>query len=53
MSKLVSFIIPVYHNEGTLTIISSQITNLMTKELPQLDFEIIFINDGSTDGVMG
>ena len=50
MSKLVSFIIPVYHNEGTLTIISSQITNLMTKELPQLDFEIIFINDGSTDG---
>jgi len=48
--KLISIVIPVYRNEGTLVLSYNQIClefNIMPNK--ELDFEIIFVNDGSDD----
>lgn len=47
MKKLISFVIPVYNEEESLKILCDRIY----ENIPQgYDKEIIFVNDGSTDG---
>jgi len=48
--KLLSFILPVYRNQGSIKITCNQINELITGTHKLLDYEIIFINDGSDDG---
>lgn len=52
MKKLISFSIPVYNNFGSLALSHDKIKNLVTKELGDYDYEIIFVNDGSKDDSM-
>lgn len=44
---VISFVIPVFRNEGSLKITFDSINQLMAKM--NYDFEIIFVNDGSDD----
>lgn len=43
----VSFVIPVYRNEGSITPTFDKLTDLMVNH--NLDYEFVFINDGSDD----
>ncbi|MFH1061660.1 MAG: glycosyltransferase family 2 protein [Candidatus Omnitrophota bacterium] len=43
----VSIIIPVFNEQGNLKILDQQITDVMSKM--DFNYEVIFINDGSTD----
>ena len=47
----ISFIIPVYRNEGSIHTTYEQVVALMTKL--GADYEFVFINDGSDDNSMG
>lgn len=46
----VSFVIAVYHNEGSLAKTHSKIQTLFSTELRQYSYEIVFVDDGSKDG---
>lgn len=51
MSKqLVSFVIPVFRNEGTIVSTCLKIQELFKNLLETLDYELILVNDGSDDG---
>jgi glycosyltransferase involved in cell wall biosynthesis len=47
--KIITFVIPVYNNYGSLLISQQKIKNHVLSELPLYEYEIIFINDGSKD----
>jgi glycosyltransferase involved in cell wall biosynthesis len=47
---VVSLVIPVCRNEGTLSITYNKVTNVFNNELNSYRPEFIFINDGSDDG---
>jgi len=49
MPKLVSIVVPVFNNELSLVQTASQIRSEFTKRIADLDYEIIFVDDGSTD----
>ena len=49
--KLLSIIIPCYNEEKTVETIYVAITDTMDM-LPQYDYEILFINDGSKDNTL-
>jgi polyisoprenyl-phosphate glycosyltransferase len=46
----VSFVIPVYHNEGSIAKTHDAIQSTLKASCPELDYEMIFVDDGSTDG---
>lgn len=46
----ISFVIAVYQNEGALSITYNKISSIFKTDLLDLDYEIIFIDDGSKDG---
>ncbi|MEX1189977.1 MAG: glycosyltransferase family 2 protein [Bacteroidia bacterium] len=48
--KLLSFILPVFRNEGSIKITCDRLEELMSAEHSDLHYEIILINDGSDDG---
>lgn len=47
--KKISLIIPVHNEEKNIPLIYSAITVLWKENLTRYDYEILFINDGSTD----
>lgn len=49
MSQIVSVVIPVYNNQPTLDETCRQIMAVHESSFPDLQLEIIFVNDGSTD----
>lgn len=49
MKKKVSLISPVYNNAPTLPILVQRIESEVIAQRPDLEFEIIFVNDGSKD----
>ena len=51
--KLLSIIVPCYNESGVLTAFHDEITEQMTKLDCKYDYEIIYVNDGSTDGTQG
>ncbi|MFM2190654.1 MAG: hypothetical protein RL491_1040 [Bacteroidota bacterium] len=50
--KKVSFVIPVFRNQGSITPTYQKITSLFGKALPNYDYEFVFVNDGSDDNSM-
>ncbi len=46
----ISFVIPVFQNEGCLSKTYSEIKNLFDSEITNHEYEVIFVDDGSTDG---
>ena len=42
---MLSIIIPIYNEEGNI----DKLSNLIYEALPDIDYEVIFVNDGSTD----
>lgn len=50
MRHKISFVIPVYRNEGSLEPTYQKISSLFSIQLINYDFEIFFIDDGSDDG---
>ena len=46
--KLVTILIPAYNEENVIPILYDRLVSLMNS-LPQYNFEILFVNDGSTD----
>ena len=49
-SMLISIVIPVYNNEGSLAPTHELISSVFAKDLPDCQLEIVFVNDGSRDG---
>lgn len=47
--KKISFVIPVYRNEGSISLTFNKIVDLFNENLPDFNYEFIFINDGSDD----
>lgn len=47
MNSKVSFVIPVYNEQGNIELLVSELVSLVAER--GLDYEIIFIDDGSTD----
>jgi len=47
--KLISFIIPVYYNQGSILKTYETLTAEVFAQLPQFNFEVILIDDGSKD----
>jgi len=45
----ISFVVAVYHNEGALSKTHEKIRSLFDRELARHDYEVIFVDDGSTD----
>ncbi len=50
LKPIISFIIPIYQNEDTITTTFNKIHHIFSNRLPEFEFECIFINDGSSDG---
>ena len=47
-TKIISIVIPVYNEEDNVAILNNEIFNVVSNRFK--DYEIIYINDGSTDG---
>jgi dolichol-phosphate mannosyltransferase len=47
---LISFVIPVFRNEGSIRLTCSKIEELFQSRLEAYDYEIVLVNDGSDDG---
>lgn len=45
----ISFVIAVYHNEGAITKTYEQIRAIFASDLPDDEYEIVFVDDGSKD----
>lgn len=50
--KLISICFAVYNNEGALTILYNEMAEQIKTHFPQYDFELLFVDDGSSDGSM-
>lgn len=48
-SRCLSVVIPVFNNEGSIAKTHSKITEVLKRDLPDITYRIIFVNDGSTD----
>lgn len=48
--KTVSIVVPVYNNAETLPTLHRQLADHIAGLAPQVDYQIVFVNDGSTDG---
>lgn len=48
--QLISFVIPVFRNKGSLQATYDQITALFKGALSSYDYEFVFVDDGSDDG---
>ncbi len=48
--RKISILIPCYNEEENVGPISEAVTDIMTSELPDYDYEIVFIDNNSTDG---
>lgn len=48
--ETISFCIPVYRNEGALTLTYEKIKNLFSGSLSKYNYEFVFVDDGSDDG---
>ncbi|MFA6317547.1 MAG: glycosyltransferase family 2 protein [Elusimicrobiota bacterium] len=48
--RTLSVVVPVYNNADTLVELHRRLSEHLNGLVPQVDHEIIFVNDGSTDG---
>jgi polyisoprenyl-phosphate glycosyltransferase len=47
---LLSVVIPIYNEQATLSELYRRLTHVLSQNLAELAYEIVFVNDGSTDG---
>jgi glycosyltransferase involved in cell wall biosynthesis len=47
---LLSVVIPIYNEEATLSELYRRLTHVLSQNLAELAYEMVFVNDGSTDG---
>jgi polyisoprenyl-phosphate glycosyltransferase len=47
---LLSVVIPIYNEEATLSELYRRLTHVLSQNLAELTYEMVFVNDGSTDG---
>jgi glycosyltransferase involved in cell wall biosynthesis len=47
---LLSVVIPIYNEQATLSELYRRLTQVLSESLAELVYEIVFVNDGSTDG---
>jgi glycosyltransferase involved in cell wall biosynthesis len=47
-----SVVIPIYNEEATLPELIRRLTHVLSQDLLGLAYELVFVNDGSTDGSM-
>jgi dolichol-phosphate mannosyltransferase len=47
---LISFVLPVFRNEGSIRITCNKIKELLFNEFNDFDYELLLVNDGSDDG---
>ena len=50
--KKISILIPCYNEEENVVPISQAVIGILTKELPQYDYELVFIDNDSTDNTL-
>jgi glycosyltransferase involved in cell wall biosynthesis len=50
--KKISILIPCYNEKENVGPMSEAIVNVMTKDLPQYDYELVFIDNDSKDGTI-
>ena len=50
MKKQIDIVVPCYNEEGNIKRLHQEIDNIFREQLPQYDYSIIFVNDGSSDG---
>jgi dolichol-phosphate mannosyltransferase len=50
MSEIISVVVPVYNNQPTLAETCRQIMEVHESSFNDMELELIFVNDGSTDG---
>ena len=48
--KKISILIPCYNEVENVGPISQAVTDILKNELPQYDYELVFIDNDSTDG---
>jgi glycosyltransferase involved in cell wall biosynthesis len=48
--SLLSVVIPIYNEQATLLELYRRLTHVFSENLAELAYEIVFVNDGSTDG---
>ena len=48
--KKISVLIPCYNEKENVGPISQAVTGILEKELPQYDYELVFIDNDSRDG---
>jgi dolichol-phosphate mannosyltransferase len=46
----ISFVVPVYRNQGALTVTYEKLRGLFNGALPYWDYQMVFVDDGSDDG---
>jgi polyisoprenyl-phosphate glycosyltransferase len=47
---LLSVVIPIYNEQATLSELYRRLTHVLSENLAELAYEIVFVNDGSSDG---
>ena len=47
---LLSVVIPIYNEQATLSELYRRLTHVLSENLAELAYEIVFVNDGSIDG---
>ena len=50
--KKISVVIPSYNEEKSVRLMYDRLNSVFRTHLPQYDYEIIFVDDGSTDGTL-
>jgi dolichol-phosphate mannosyltransferase len=46
---LLSVVVPIYNEQATLAELFRRLTHVLSRDLAELAYEIVFVNDGSTD----
>lgn len=49
MESKISVVVPCYNEEQVLMSFYDQVTSMFKEAMPQIDYEVIFVNDGSKD----
>lgn len=52
MKKILSVVVPCYNEEAVLPVFYQEVTKIATQMEKQVEFEFVFVDDGSSDGTL-